>query len=207
MPKLNECLIAWEKGGAWNAMAFDGVKVEAHSGNNIVTQYPVSKGFNVSEHTIRQNARIQIDAVLSNFSMPVATERQSFEAAFAAVTAAAGYIVSLNNATKYGRLAWDNATAKSGQVSMNKVETAFAKIKELTQLGTLVHIITMRSIYTNCVVREYMVANDVTNSYSLPITLKLEELIVIDSEGVGDLNAALDDSAGNPFWDDMSGVI
>lgn len=104
-------------------------------------------------------------------------------------------------ATKYGRPKYDNkaldvkipftdltlitltdpiTTSLGGQVSLDKVDETARIIDELNARGQLVHLVTMRGIWTNCVLRQYSMENDVSNSYSLPCALVFEQLNVID---------------------------
>jgi len=211
MAKLNECIIIWEteKGkGDWHALGFDGVKVETHNGENILTQYPVSSGFNVSEHTIRQNSKIILDAVISNISWSVSTVRQSYDAAFEALCSAAGGSSTLNNATKFGRLKGNTEGvlgAFTADIPDNKVNESFNEIVKLTRLGTVIHLLTMRGLYTNCVIRNYTAANDVSNSYSLPVVLNIEQMVLIGESKQGSiLSTTSDDDGSNVFNDFLS---
>ncbi|QTQ06977.1 hypothetical protein [Aeromonas phage PVN05] len=104
-------------------------------------------------------------------------------------------------ATKYGRTAYDNdslnitipytsitlgtitnplLTALGGQVSLEKVDETLEIIDKLNATGQLVHLVTMRGVRPNCVIRQYAADNDVSNAYSLPCTLVFEQLNVID---------------------------
>lgn len=106
-----------------------------------------------------------------------------------------------DQATKHGRAAYDNdkidvsipyldiplvtltdpvSTALLAQVSMDKVDDVVATINRLNALGTLVHCVTMRGIWPNCVVRSFEAMNDVTTAYAAPVRVVLEQLNVID---------------------------
>lgn len=106
-----------------------------------------------------------------------------------------------DQATKHGRAAYDNdkidvsipyldiplvtltdpvSTALLAQVSMDKVDDVVATINRLNALGTLVHCVTMRGIWPNCVVRSFEAMNDVTTAYAAPVRMVLEQLNVID---------------------------
>jgi len=195
MAKLNECLIIWEEdkgSNKWSALSFDAVLTEGHQGENIVTSFPVSKGFNINEHTIRQNAKIRLKAVLSSISNPTYVNQQTFEAAFAHLVIQAGGTGELENADKYGRVDYEVTDVASG--SLDKVQRAFIKIKQLVQIGTVVHVLTIRETYTNSVLRSYDVNNDVNNAYALPINLLIEQLIIAIPETDGTQTAATSDT-------------
>lgn len=106
-----------------------------------------------------------------------------------------------SEATKYGRAGYDNdsiditipytsitlgtvtspfLTAFLAQVSIEKVDEALATVNRLNALGKLVHVITLRGVRKNCVIRQFDAMNDVSNSYSVPISLVLEQLNVVD---------------------------
>lgn len=103
--------------------------------------------------------------------------------------------------TKYGRAGYDNdainikipytsitlgtitnpiATALLCQVSIDKVDEALNTVDRLNALGKLVHVVTLRGVRKNCVIRQYDAINDVTNSYSVPIALTLEQMNIVD---------------------------
>lgn len=105
------------------------------------------------------------------------------------------------DATKYGRAKYDNesiditipytsitlgtltnpfATALLAQVSMEKVDEVANTIDRLNALGMIVHLITMRGVRKNCVIRSYGLSNDVSNAYSLPASLTLEQMNIVD---------------------------
>lgn len=106
-----------------------------------------------------------------------------------------------DQANKHGRAAYDNdkidvsipyldiplvtltdpvSTALLAQVSMDKVDDVVATVNRLNALGTLVHCVTMRGVWPNCVVRSFKALNDVTTAYAAPIRIVLEQLNVID---------------------------
>lgn len=106
-----------------------------------------------------------------------------------------------DQATKHGRAAYDNdkidvsipyldiplvtltdpvSTALLAQVSMDKVDDVVATVNRLNALGTLVHCVTMRGVWPNCVVRSFKALNDVTTAYAAPVRIVLEQLNVID---------------------------
>ncbi|UYD72126.1 tail tube initiator protein [Vibrio phage vB_VpaM_VPs20] len=194
--KLREFLIAWEENEKWNVLAFDAAITEQHSGAVQVTSYPVDSGFLVSDHAIRQNRVFEAKVLQSNFSMSVSTSRKDFKESFNELMAAVGIAnVTYESTVREGRAKYDNeslelpfvdnpvtnavATALLGQVSMAKVDKTYEVIDRLNQLGTLVHIITMRGIKQNCVIRSYTAMNNVNDSYSLPMQLVFEQLNVV----------------------------
>ena len=200
MANLNETIIMWEtkpESGKWAMLGFDGVLSEGHSGANTVTSYPVDSGFEVSDHTIRQNRQINLNTIISNISFNVATQVQSFENAFETLSSliqksTGKATTAYTAAEKFGRPKFNNdlygaaiANALTSQVSDSKVDQAFAKIRELNALGTLVHCLTVRGWYLNCVIRSYTNVNDVNDIYCLPIQLTLEELNVVTTTAAG----------------------
>ena len=106
-----------------------------------------------------------------------------------------------DQATKHGRADYDNdkidlsvpylniplvtltdpvSTALLAQVSMDKVDDTVAVINELNALGVLVHCVTMRGVWPNCVIRAFDTRSDVTTAYAAPVSIVLEQLNVID---------------------------
>lgn len=203
MAKLNECLIIWETGkrgsNKWAVLAFDAVRTESHSGQNTVTKYPVSAGFLISEHTIRENANIRLEAVVNSVSNPTWTPRQSYEVAFDHLVTAAGGSGSLSGAQLYGRVAYDTFIMPDGD--LEKVQEAFRQIRTLVQKGTVIHVLTMRETYINCVMRSYSVMNDVTNAYAIPLFLEMEELVLAKTIDAGVAARPTSDSDGSKVID------
>ncbi|AII26769.1 hypothetical protein AH6C_015 [Aeromonas phage pAh6-C] len=60
------------------------------------------------------------------------------------------------------------------------MDEALNTVDRLNALGKLVHVVTLRGVRKNCVIRQYDAINDVTNSYSVPIALTLEQMNVVD---------------------------
>jgi hypothetical protein len=194
--KLRELLIVWEENNKWNVLAFDAALSEQHSGAVQVTSYPVDSGFMVSDHAIRLNRIFTANVLQSNFSMSVSTLRKDFKESFNELMAAVGFAnIAYETTIREGRAKYDNdaltlpffsspvtnsvATALLGQVSMEKIDSTFEIINRLNQLGMLVHVVTLRGIKQNCVIREYSVSNTVQDSYSLPMQLTFEQLNVV----------------------------
>lgn len=194
--KLREFLIVWEDAGKWNVLAFDAAITERHTGAVQVTSYPVDSGFLVSDHAIRQNRIFEAQVVQSNFSMSVKTSRKDFKESFNELMTAVGYAnITYESANLEGRAEYDNnslnipfidtpvtntiTSAILGQVSMTKVERTFEVINELNSKGTLVHLITLRGVKQNCVLRNYTATNTVSDSYSLPMQLVFEQLNIV----------------------------
>lgn len=192
MAELRDCLIAWQDVSEtrWSVLSFDGVVREGHQGSLVVTQYPTDKGYKVSEHTIRQNRQIEIEAVISNISMSVATSVKSFRTSFLELLTSLRLPESnttYDTAEKHGRAEYDNnrfgvdlLNSLTAEVSLEKVDDTLDIINKLNERGTLVHIVTMRKIYHNCVIREFTATNDVKDAYCLPIRLSLEQLNVVE---------------------------
>lgn len=226
MAKLRECMIIWETApDVWHALAFDAVKTEGHTGEQVITKYPVSRGFQVSEHSIRQNSIVTLDVVVSNISMPSATVRQSYEAAFKSLCSSAGGSASLDSAIKWGRLEHlgnnidlfpdqsplnfvDNLlSSATGEVSSLKVDNAFNQIVKLNRTGLRCHVLTMRGMYLNCSLKNYSAINSVNDSYCLVSTLTFEQHVVVNDIQQGSVLAALSDSDGTSVLDDLLGVF
>lgn len=206
MAQLNETLIIWEttpKSGKWAMLGFDAVLTEGHSGGNTVTSYPVDSGFVVSDHAIRHNRQFTLNTMTSNVTLNTAVAGQTFRDAFEALTARVAHAGGSSNGTnyeaseKYGsprftleQQTFDNETNRfrDGEllvaVSEVKVDEVFTQVKQLVAQGTLVHCLTLRGWYLNCVIRSYGNSNDVHNAHCLPMELQIEELNVIDTSKV-----------------------
>ena len=203
--KLQECMVTWyDETDGWHVLSFDGVMTEAHAGASTVTKYPVDSGFEVADHTIRHNRTMSLDAVISNISLNTISIRTTVQEMFEFVAIEVYFASSKDlehfpeweTVTKHGRAAYDNdnfsedgsfigsiADALSYEISLEKVQETYQLIQQLVERGQLLHISTIRGVSYNTVLTGYSTAADVSDAYSMKITLNLEELVVVHQEG------------------------
>lgn len=172
--------------------------------NRMIELDTITSNFSMSVATSRKTfdetfneLMVAIGAAQQQNGAPVYEVGQVFDPDQEAAATAPAYA----DATKFGRAKYDNEsvditvpytsitlgtitnpflTALLGQVSMEKVDETLEVIDRLNALGKLVHLVTMRGVRKNCVIRQYGASNDVTNAYSLPASISLEQINVVD---------------------------
>lgn len=159
------------------SLIFHCVASEAYSIANSVTKFPVDSGFNVSDHTIRQNPVIQLEGVVSNTPMSTMD-----------ITSLAGIIQVGGAILGTGLGGVLNSAIGLGQALVGGSQKANAdyfheNLEMLVKTGQLVTVSTLRGLYDNCVVTSYSTKADVDSSTSLHFTITLEKLYVVDSGG------------------------
>lgn len=212
MSGLRECVIAWEDApdsNTWNVLAFDGVIKEQRSGAVQVTQYPVDKGFVVSDHAIRMNRQFQIDSITSGRgsrvslgdtnldldlfdSLDLGSRDTSFATAFNEL------MLSVATERSGGEPvnSWDTQNqpvttpvgqykdaakwgTAAGETSDYKIDKVAEVINRLNEQGTLIHFTTLRGSYTNCVIKQFQYVNDANTATSLPLSIVIEQLKIV----------------------------
>ena len=222
MARLNECLLVWEDApdtNKWSVMAFDAVVSEGHQGTNSVTNYPVSTGFKVSEHAIRHNNILTLNSMTTRLTMNHVAKtngyREAFYAALRGVDQTGRDRVDYEDVTKFGRAKIDQyplilnllaavpggslplglATTKSEDL---KVEETYNRLIKLAEERTVVHVVTVRGVRNNCVIREWSTTTTVRDAFALPLNITLEQLILIDRNKAGIVTASTEPTDGDP---------
>lgn len=194
---FRECVIAWEEGkpgsGIWNVFAFDGVMKEQQQGQVQVTQYPVDKGFIVSDHAIKMNRIIQIDSMSTGRGMRRVITGSNFVESFNELMLA----VAQSNSSLTGIKTYDETgtqvvpdssslytgASKRGFLAQDqseaKLDDMVAIIDNLNATGTLVHVTTLRGMFPNCVIKQYAYGNDVHTATALPMSVTFEQITYV----------------------------
>lgn len=66
MPKPTPARIEYKDGKETRVIRFHAVLAEEHGASSEITKYPTQEGFQVSNHAIRHNRKVSIEAVISN---------------------------------------------------------------------------------------------------------------------------------------------
>lgn len=195
---------------SYKKMELDCVMSESHGFNNEVTSYPISTGFNISEHTIRKNYTFRISGLVTNITMPdnVLT--------FNTIGKVAGSMYSRSNNIVIGSLLGSAGNMLDNSlISGNPIKDRFEEIKNLVTNGTLVHVSTILGTYENCVIRSASITQNVQTSSVMPVDLAFEQMRVIDDSGVEgavsqsvqtEMEKVKNEKTGN-FLDDMFSML
>jgi phage baseplate assembly protein W len=77
MAEVTPARISYFLNGALQDIRFHSVIAEAHEATSEVTKYPVQSGFQVSNHAIRKNRKISIEAMITN--TPIGNTRTAYQ--------------------------------------------------------------------------------------------------------------------------------
>ncbi len=170
----------------FESLSLDVVISESHSFSNEITGYPVSEGFQISEHVIRKNPQFTLQGWVTDVAMPKNI------VSFNTLGKVAGSMFARDSSSVLGSLLGSagNVVDNLGYKDASPVKDAFVILKDLVKNGTLVHVATILGTYENCVLRSVSIQQNVTNSTVLPVTLNFEKVYIL-----GDRNAI----DGNPM--------
>ena len=170
----------------FESLSLDVVISESHSFSNEITGYPVSEGFQISEHVIRKNPQFTLQGWVTDVAMPKNI------VSFNTLGKIAGSMFARDSSSVLGSLLGSagNVVDNLGYKNASPVKDAFVILKDLVKNGTLVHVATILGTYENCVLRSVSIQQNVTNSTVLPVTLNFEKVYIL-----GDRNSI----DGNPM--------
>ena len=134
---------------------------ETHTGSVAVTDHPVEKGFNVSDHARPEAETLQIEGFISN--TPFAPAHPG------------------TYTDKIGRqFAWE---AKS-EGDATRANTAYKSLLGLKDAGTLITVVTSLRTYENMLVTALSVPRDAQTGNGLRFSASLKKVRVVTSQAV-----------------------
>lgn len=151
---------------------FDAVPSEGHTAQSIVTKFPMSTGFIVSDHMIKQNRVLKLKVVASNM-----VNNELWELISYAGDTIAGSVLDFKYATLIGSA---TSLVRTTFESANRVSYAFDLFNKLMAQGTRLYVNTILGPYSNCVVTSIEVVQDKETSAILAAEITLEELQVVN---------------------------
>lgn len=158
----------------FNTFKFDAMVEEAHSAETIVTKFPVSSGFVVSDHAINQNRRLKLTAVAVNMQ-----NSAMWMLSAQGVSVISGAIFSNPIIPIIGGLAGGVASAFETE---NRIQSTYDLFNNLRTTATKLYISTILGPYLNCVITRVTAKHDRFTSAMLAVEIELEELQVIKAD-------------------------
>lgn len=158
----------------FNSFKFDAMVSESHDAEATVTSFPVSSGFIVSDHVIKQNRRLVLSAVAVNMQ-----NSEIWSASVQGISTIAGSIFNNPIIPLIGGLA---GTVASAFQTADRIQSTYDLFNSFRCSGTKLYISTILGPYTNCVVTGLRTKHDKNTSAILSIEIFLEELQVIGDE-------------------------
>jgi len=149
---------------------FDAVPSEGHTAQSIVTKFPMSNGFIVSDHRIIQNRILKLRVVASNM-----INNTLWEASLAGGITAAADVLDLPLLGLIGNTA---ALVQTAFESEDRVQSAFKLFSQFMSEGTRLYVNTILGAYSNCVVTGIETIQDKDTSTVFAAEIMMEELQV-----------------------------
>ncbi len=167
----------------YETLSLDLVTIETHDFTNEITGYPISDGFQISEHVIKKNPKFSIQGWVTDVAMPKNI------VSFNTLGKIAGSMFARDSSSILGSLlsSAGNVVDNLGYENASPVKDAFITLQDLVRNGTLVHVATILGTYENCVLRSVNIQQNVTNSTVLPVVLQFEKVYII-AKNRGDEN-------------------
>lgn len=172
--KAMESLVTTDAPESFNSFKFDAMVSEEHDAQATVTKFPVSSGFLVSEHVIKQNRVLKLTAVASNMQ-----NSAMWTASIQGLSVATGAIFNNPIIPILGSAA--GAVASAFETS-NRIQSTYELFNGFRANGTKLYISTIVGPYLNCVVTGIRTKTDKMTSAILAVEITVEELQVIGED-------------------------
>lgn len=161
---------------SFNSFKFDAMARESHDAQTVVTSFPVSSGFVVSDHIINQNRRLVLSAVAVNMQ-----NSAIWSASVQGLSVVTGAIFNNPIIPLIGGLA---GTVASAFETSDRIQSAYNLFNTFRVTGQKLYISTILGPYLNCVVTGLRTSHDKNTSAMLSIEIFLEELQVIGDDAL-----------------------
>lgn len=172
--KAMESLVTTDAPESFNSFKFDAMVSEEHDAQATVTKFPVSSGFLVSDHVIKQNRVLKLTAVASNMQ-----NSAMWTASVQGLSVATGAIFNNPIIPILGSAA--GAVASAFETS-NRIQSTYELFNNFRVSGTKLYISTIVGPYLNCVVTGIRTKTDKMTSAILAVEITVEELQVIGED-------------------------
>ena len=174
--KALESLVTSGTPESFNSFKFDAMVKEGHEANAIVTKFPVSSCFIVSDHVIKQNRILKLTAVAVNMQ-----NSAIWSASVQGLSVATGAIFNNPIIPIIGGIAGGVASAFE---TSDRIQSTYNLFNTFRATGQKLYISTILGPYLNCVVTSLKTSHDKNTSAMLAIEITLEELQVIGDDAL-----------------------
>lgn len=169
-----ESLLTSEVPESFNSFKFDAMVKEGHQSDSVVTSFPVSSGFVVSDHLIKKNRILQLHAVASNMQN---SSMSTFSVQGLSVLTGAVFNNPLIG--QLGRLA---GTVASAFETSDRIRSTYDLFRSFQVNGTKLYVNTIAGTYLNCVVTSIRTEHTKDSSFILALEITLEELQTVTQD-------------------------
>ncbi|QHJ79806.1 MAG: hypothetical protein [Caudoviricetes sp.] len=163
---------------SFSSFKFDAMVSESHEAGVVVTQFPVSSGFMVSDGIIIRNRILKLDAVAVNMQ-----NSALWSASFQGLSVVTGAIFNNPILPIVGGIVGGVASAFETE---DRIQSTYNLFHDFMAKGTKLYVSTILGPYLNCVVTGLKTKHDRMTSAMLAIEITLEELQVIGQDALAD---------------------
>lgn len=172
--KSLESLVTSDIPESFNSFKFDAMVSEEHNAESVVTSFPVSSGFLVSDHVINRNRVLKLSAVAVNMQNVAI-----WTASVQGLSVAAGAIFNSPIIPIVGGLAGGIASAFE---TSDRIQSTYNLFNTFRTTGQKLFVSTILGPYLNCVVTSLKTKHDKNTSAMLSIEITMEELQTIGDD-------------------------
>lgn len=158
----------------YNSFKFDAMVSEGHEAQATITSFPVSSGFVVSDHVIKHNRVLVLNAVATNMQ-----NAALWAASVQGLSVITGSIFNNPIIPIIGGIAGGVASAFETE---DRIQSTYNLFNSFRVTGQKLYISTILGPYLNCVVTSLKCRHDKDTSAILAIEITLEELQVIGDD-------------------------
>lgn len=174
--KSLESLVTTGSPESFSSFKFDAMVSEEHDARAKITSFPVSSGFVVSDHTIKQNRILKLSAVAVNMQ-----NSAMWAASVQGLSVAAGAIFDSPIIPILGGIVGGVASAFE---TSDRIQSTYNLFNTFRTTGQKLYISTILGPYLNCVVTGLATKHDKNTAAMLSIEITLEELQVIGTDAL-----------------------
>lgn len=161
---------------SFSSFKFDAMVTEEHEATATVTAFPVSSGFMVSDHVIKQNRKLKLTAVAVNMQ-----NSAIWSASVQGISVVTGAIFNSPIVPIIGGLA---GTVASAFETSDRIQSTYDLFNSFRATGKKLYISTILGPYLNCVVVGLRTKHDKNTSAMLQLEIFLEELQVVEQDAL-----------------------
>lgn len=176
--KKLESVLSSDVPESFNSFKFDAMVSESHSAETIITKFPVSEGFLVSDHGINMNRVLVLEAVASNMQ-----NSAMYMASVQGLSVITGAIFDNPVISILGGVAGAVASAFETE---NRIQSTYDLFNNLRATKTKLYISTILGPYLGCVITKLETKHDKDTNSILAIKITLEELQTIGKDALAD---------------------
>ena len=133
---------------------------ETHESKVEVTEHPVERGVNISDHARALPQSLRIEGLVSNFHLPYPS---------AALTA------RLSGSTQY---------SARPDLAGNRAEEAYSELLRLKDAAELITVVTAIQTYENMLITDLNIPRDATSGDGLRFSINLKQITIVNSRTV-----------------------